>query len=249
MNYILNSGLPEKNVKVMLCDCRVEGEILTELKYLKIDTVLVGNNKNIDTPVSAHPDMNILHLGKNEFITSKEYSDSFKMQISEIKLCEKNNNRRVEDNLTKKYPGDVKLNAVIIDKYLICNPKTVDNSILNSDKKIIAVSQGYTKCSVAIVSDNAIITDDESIYLNTKNIFDVLLIKKGSVLLNGYNYGFIGGCCGKISKKILAFTGNIKTINEYDNIKSFCRNHQVDLICLSSKPLYDYGSLIPIIEN
>jgi hypothetical protein len=60
---------------------------------------------------------------------------------------------------------------------------------------IIDVKQGYTKCSVLPVSNNAFITDDISIYNQCVSFgIDVLYVGKGDVSLPGYNYGFIGGC-------------------------------------------------------
>ena len=87
----------------------------------------------------------------------------------------------------------------------------------NEGLNVINVNQGYSGCSVCVINDSAIITDDESIFTAAQNFLnDVLLIQKGSIRLNGYNYGFIGGCCGKISKNKLStqdfrqeFTGGV----------------------------------------
>ena len=132
---------------------------------------------------------------------------------------------------------------------MICNTKTVFKQILSTDKEIIDTNQGYTKCSIAVVSDNAIITDDVDIYKKCKKKIDVCFVEKNSVRLNGYNYGFIGGCCGKISKDKLAFFGDVNYHKNSKEIKEFCYKYDVECISLSNLPLYDYGSLIPIIEE
>ena len=67
--------------------------------------------------------------------------------------------------------------------------------------------------------------------------------------LDGYDYGFIGGACCKISKGVLAFFGNAKAHKCYDDIKAFCKNYNVDLLSLANERLCDIGSFMPIFEN
>lgn len=249
MNFLQTPNLPEKNVKYLVCDSRVEDTIKKELNNLDVELVLVDCLSETSSSISYHPDIHLFHEGKGNFVTSFEYHDDFSNKVRDL-LCENFNNRRVDKKLTSAYPGDVLLNAVNLDKYIICNVKTIDKGIReNPHKELISVKQGYTKCSTAIVSNEAIITDDISIYNSCKNKIDVLLIDKGLIKLNGYNYGFIGGCTGKLSKNILAFCGDINKLICRDEIISFCRNHSVNCISLSNKDPYDYGSLIPIIEE
>ena len=135
---------------------------------------------------------------------------------------------------------------------IICNYDITSAKIkeLANERTVINVNQGYTKCSVCAVSDKAFITDDKSIYKALKNAeYDVLEVEKGSVALDGYDYGFIGGACCKISKDVLAFFGNAKAHKCYEDIKAFCKNYNVDLLSLDNKRLCDIGSFIPIFEN
>ena len=95
--------------------------------------------------------------------------------------------------------------------------------------------------------DFSIITSDMSVYDKAgKKGVDVLLIEKGHIDLNGYDYGFIGGASGLISKNKLAFTGNVKLYPDYEAIKNFCNDRGVEIISLSEKKLYDYGSLFRV---
>ena len=251
MNFILKPNFPKKNVKYIVSDCRIDKTIEAELKNLNISIIKVNEDESLHRPICAHTDIHLFHKGNGEFITSKSYWTYFNKSVERIgnkDICENFNNVCCPEQLHFEYPHDVPLNAVIIGDYLICNTNTVYNDIKLLNKKIISTKQGYTKCSVAPVCENAIITDDVNIYNSVKPYLDVLLIEKGCVELKGYNYGFIGGCAGKLSKEILGFCGDInKCIQKYEII-SFCRNHNVECISLSSENLYDYGSLIPIIE-
>ena len=65
-------------------------------------------------------------------------------------------------------------------------------------------------------------------------------------MLEGYPYGFIGGSCALFSPDTLAFFGDISKHPDYSNIRSFTKNHGVDIISLSNQELYDAGGIIAI---
>ena len=117
---------------------------------------------------------------------------------------------------------------------------------------IINVKQGYSKCNICVVSDNAIITEDSGISKECRKYgIDVLLLKTKSIKLNGYDNGFIGGATGVLdytnskSKKIL-FAGNVQNHPEYCDINLFCNKYGAELVSMSDEDLYDYGSIIVI---
>ena len=191
-----------------------------------------------------HPDMFCFKLEKNKWIFYEEIYKTNKNIINKLNL----DIIIAENPKLCEYPYDVGLNAAIFGNYLVCNVKYTNKKIIEyaekTGKNIIDVKQGYTKCSVCIVDENSIITSDESIYKKLlQNNINVLLIEKGHINLDGYNYGFIGGCSGFINQNKLAFTGNIRLHPNYENIKNFCDNRGVEIISLSNKKLYDYGSL------
>ena len=74
----------------------------------------------------------------------------------------------------------------------------------------------------------------------------MLVIEKGDIKLEGMEYGFIGGTCGLIGPRLLAFCGNIEKHRDYKQIKAFAKRHNTDLISLCSGKLIDIGSIIPI---
>ena len=103
---------------------------------------------------------------------------------------------------------------------------------------------------MAVVSDNAIITSDPGLYsLCLKNQIDVLRISPGYIELEGYDYGFIGGCCSLLAPDILAFSGAVEKHPDYQNIRSFCLNRHVFPVSLSGETLYDIGGMIQLKET
>lgn len=142
---------------------------------------------------------------------------------------------------------NIGLNAVNLSNVFIHNLKYTDPVLIENvkDKNLINVKQGYTKCSVAVVSDNAIITSDKIIAQKAKEVsIDVLLIPPGDIILPGLDYGFIGGCCGLIEKDLMAFFGDLNYFNYGNEIKEFLYKHNVKPIYLRKGKLIDRGSIL-----
>ena len=150
-----------------------------------------------------------------------------------------------------RYPKNVALNAVLLEKYIICKIDSLDPAIreycARQGYTIVNVRQGYTKCSCAVVGDHAIITADKGIYnsLRELNKISVLLIGEGSVRMDGTTYGFIGGASGyNPVNNTIYFCGNILRHPDGDRIISFCNDHSVKAISLTEEELIDIGGMI-----
>jgi hypothetical protein len=74
----------------------------------------------------------------------------------------------------------------------------------------------------------------------------VLKIKPGSILLPGFDYGFIGGCSGRIGNTIFFF-GNIKMHSDYSGIKDYIMQHnsKIEILC-DNMPLTDIGGFVEV---
>lgn len=246
MKLINTPYLPETDVLIGVAGAGIL-KYTDELKRLGIDTFVADSEPDLPKPVINHADLCINYLGSGNVVLSKT---QVKLKAALEKLGCKC--YIINESLKNAYPDDCLLNCIVNSTDLICNYDITSAKIkeLANGKTVIDVNQGYAKCSVCAVSDKAFITDDKSIYKALKNAeYDVLEVKKGSVALDGYDYGFIGGACCKISKDVLAFFGNAKAHKSYDDIKAFCKNYNVDLLSLDNERLCDIGSFIPIFEN
>ncbi len=243
--FIEKPNLPASKAAVVAVNERA-GEAINKLTAMGIHCIGINADERLPEPVKNHADMQLLHIGKNGIFCQKEHlfigelEKYFKMQ--EIaKMC------------SNKYPDDVSLNCTIIGDKIICNPKTVAKEVLDfaepCNLTVIAVNHGYARCSVCIINENAIITDDESIY-SAAGIFlnDVLLVSKNSIGLKGYNYGFIGGCSGKIDKDKIAFNGELKYHSDHKAIINFLNKYEIEPVELKKGRLEDIGGIIPILQ-
>lgn len=190
-----------------------------------------------------HADMQCLKIEDTLFVLNE--CDDLKKKLSAFQKRIIVTERKIE----KIYPNNVLLNAVYVNNKLFCNKKGIDASVTKFCNKnnieIINVSQGYTKCSTALI-DNCFITADVGIYNSmTSNGVEGLLIKNGSIQLNGVDYGFIGGCCFCFND-VVYFTGDITKHPEGKKISEFLHIHNKDIVCLSNEKLYDIGGFVII---
>jgi hypothetical protein len=245
MKFVHNPNLPDSDVALVAMSDTYR-EITDAVRKLGIDVITVKPCSKLSKPVSSHIDMLLHHLGENrvviangeEYLKNQLFSHGF--VVAESNIC-----------VSNSYPDDVLLNAARVGNQLFANYSALDETIKDYCSKqgvrIIPVKQGYAKCSVAVVDESSIITSDRSI-ANAANAagLDVLQIEPGYVELKGYNYGFLGGTCGKISKDILAFTGSIQSHPDYKKIKAFCSSKNVKILSLTNSALIDIGGIIPL---
>lgn len=224
-------------------------KFITELKKLGVEVIGSIESKELPFNERFHADMQVHNCGFQLYLLLNDCS-VLKKSISEINKDAAIN--VLAQSMNNKYPNNIKLNGACIGSYYICNKNHSDKNLLlwyiNNGIKILNVDQGYARCSTAVISADAIITDDDAIYKRCKaekNI-DALKISKGSIILNGYDYGFIGGSCFKMDKHTLVFFGNARLHSDYDNIKTFCKNYCVDILSLNNEPIKDIGGAVII---
>ncbi len=222
-------------------------DAINKLNSLGIITYKIKKSDKLPLPVSSHADLQLLHLGQSRIIIPAEHlfsgESEKKFEITETRVA-----------LGNTYPKDVILNCKIVGNHIFLNNKTIAKEILefayNNNLTVINVNQGYTGCSICALNESTIITDDESVFRAAGNFLnDVLFVSKGSIRLKGYDYGFIGGCCGKISSDKLAVNGRIDSHDEYNKIIDFMAKHNIKLVELTDKPLTDIGGILPLTEK
>ena len=146
--------------------------------------------------------------------------------------------------VSKRYPNDIALNGLFLSDILYGRTDKLADALCRNAKKTVFVRQGYTRCSVCKISENAIITADPSIAnAAQENSVDVLRIKEGHVLLDGYDHGFIGGA-SFFYKDTVFFFGRVEDLPDYGKIKDFAEKHSVKLVSTSQNPLYDIGGAV-----
>lgn len=241
-NFLLKPNLPDRAAECVIMSDRLP-QLCEELnKNYHTEILTPSPLPAVTGSERFHADMSVCHLGGREFISHKaetRLNEKLSEYGAEVTLC---------DNITAAMP---KLNVCFLgDKAICCRKKTADEITAFCEKagvNILDTKQSYAKCSVTVVSENAVITSDNGIAgLCKKNRIDCLLIPCGDIELDGYDYGFIGGCCGLLSNDLLVFSGDIRSHPAYRDIRSFAANYGVAIQSLGNNKLYDIGGIIPI---
>lgn len=230
----------------VITDHRICAKSIEALEKYGFEPILLPPASYLSAPVASHTDM-LIFMGFGRIFCHKRYYESNFALIDRIAALSDLELTLSDEPTDKKYPLDVLFNACLIGKRLICNKKTISKLILDAARaqnyEIIHVPQGYTKCSVTVVSDNAVITADKAIATACGNVsIDVLQIQEGYVSLPPYGFGFIGGASGVCCDKVY-FCGSLDTHPDGVKIKEFCEKHNKTAISLTDCELKDVGSL------
>lgn len=242
---ISKPNLPENSIKHCLIGAKYQKEI-EELKELNIECLPLKANNKLDDEIDSHSDMLSFNMGNGKIII-------YESSIGEEVLTKLGYEVTFEKNIKSPYPNDVALNAAFINDLIICKKNSVSYKIIDCAKqnhlKIINTKQGYSRCNICIVSEKAVITEDEGIAcLLKKYQFDVLKISSGFVYLSEKHFGFLGGASAKISKDKIYFSGDLSKHKDFDLITYFLKLHNVTPIYNKNRNLYDFGGLIQLTE-
>ena len=169
-------------------------------------------------------------------------------------LCIKNKVITLDDCIKKpgkNYPENILLNCLYHNNKLYGKLSATDSSVREycreNNIETVNVNQGYTRCSTLVVNDKAVITADKSIEKGMKNNgVEVLLISAGNIVLEGFDYGFIGGASFSDNNTIYFF-GDITKHPDYNKIKEFTSKHNsiIEILC-KTQPLTDIGGAVLI---
>ena len=218
---------------------------INELTDLGINCITFPKNPKLDDEVSCHGDINVFNCGNGDIIAESNIAGELQRILTDYNVIP-------AGEIRSPYPEDICLNAYLDTKRLFCNSKYLNPQLKRfcdeNNIEIIHTNQGYTKCSICAVSDNAVITEDDGLPSLLKICqYNVLKISKGFVGLSDRHYGFIGGATAKISDSELYVSGDVSAHPDYSLIKAFCDNYGVSLIFNKNRPLTDFGGLISII--
>ena len=74
-------------------------------------------------------------------------------------------------------------------------------------------------------------------------------MKQKEITLEGYDHGFIGGSCGKISSDTLAFAGRIPSTGFGELLKSTLEDLGIAYVELTDSSLRDVGGIVPLRQS
>jgi len=247
--FLKAPNLPEAQVRHIIIGEKYKYLIENTDFCYKHDVIWLPDNPFADERLSGHCDLAAVHTGErglilSEYLRNTEFSEKLEAIGAELSY--------VENPTSKEYPHDAYMNVCALKKQLIANTRVNCSKIVNYlsiNRELIDVNQGYARCSVCVVAENAIITADRVIAEKAKaHGMDTLLINEGFFELSGYDYGFIGGSAFKTENDTLIFTGMIDAHPNAAEIISFAVSHGVHIEYMTDRKAFDIGSAIPLTE-
>lgn len=247
MNFINNPYIPDKKIKTALVDYRIAPEAERSLIEMDIELIKTVPCNDLYDAIKGHPDIVVHYIKDNELVVAPNVFDVMQPLLEKKGFAL----TKGETWLCRNYPQNIAYNVLRIGSKAFHNTKYTDKTILKEFEKneieLIHVNQGYAKCSTCIVNENTIITSDYKISkIAEEHGIESLLIEPGEILLEGMNYGFIGGASGLLSNNILSFTGSLERIKDNYKIFDFLSSKGIEVKILSTKQIFDIGSIIPL---
>ena len=245
-DFINVPHLPE--APVTLAAVRDLPEITAALHALGVRTVSPSRCPALPEETAEHADMLLCHTGGNVcFVAPEQTALAQRLQAEGF-------NVRATAPPGGAYPEDVRLNVAVGNGFALGLSGSIDKDLAaylhETGRPLIPVRQGYAKCSLCVITENAFVTEDPSIAraLERRGA-EVLRIAPGDVYLSERHHGFFGGASGKIARDKLAVTGSLTFHRNGDRIRAFAADHGVTIVELTDGRIMDIGGILPLKER
>ena len=247
MKPIREPNLPEAPAALCAVSAKAD-KVRRALEALGVAVIAVTACAALPEPVACHADMLLNHAGGRDIFAACPDA-GYCRELEEYGL----NVMPAGVELEKSYPGDIALNIAGIGEYALIGkrcPASRVSGFYRHSRRCIEVKQGYAKCSTCIVAADAVITADRQICTAARqNGLDALLISPGGIHIEGYDTGFIGGCCGLLSPSVLAFCGDVSLLRDGERIRAFALEHGVYIEQLTGGEPDDIGGILPLMQE
>lgn len=206
------------------------------------EVVWLEPNSTVYPSISTHPDIFFCQYEPDKLVFAPDTKSEYIAALHKagVKMT------KGKSHLGNAHPDTVQYNACALRNTLIHNLKYTDNRILEifEGKTQINVKQGYTRCNLLALNENAFITSDEGIRNELlKHGFEVLYIDPHQIRLEGHDYGFFPGCCG-VWRNQLVVCGSTDRLKEKKELYVFMDRHGFEINELYKGELVDLGSIL-----
>lgn len=243
----LNPFISQGKISHVIVDGRISGEIMNNFAEMGIHIVKTPCCKELYPQIAGHPDILLHPVTKKDFVVAPNVFT----YMEKVLLPLGYNVIPGEKVLSRNYPDNIAYNVARISNFALHHTRFTDpvlrNLLEENEIPLIHIKQGYSKCAVCVIADQAVITADRGIAKAVEKIgIEVLLITPGYIVLPDMEYGFIGGSTGFVGNNKLAFYGRIDKHPDSRRMIDFLLAHRVEPISLSNGMLEDFGSIIPL---
>ncbi len=225
-------------MRYIIVDHRIPVEAKTRLAEWGEVLSFEGSNE-VYSAISSHPDIYIFQHPTGLWVAPAVF-DFLKSKLQGIETLL----YRGDKNPYGKFPDTTPYNVAYNSGLFIGNSKTADACIkaLATDAQWIESPQSYARCNTLIINPNLILTSEITV---KKALPQAFWVDPKSILLPGFNHGFIGGCAGFFQNKVLLL-GSLQQHPQGEEIYQYLRAGGYSLEELYSGPLWDAGGIFVI---
>ena len=196
--------------------------------------------KTLTDATATHPDMQFVMIQSGKALAASELEEYYSSLFPDLDIT-------AVGGVCSPYPNDCSLNFVELSDMRIITAEQRRRLPSLPNKREITVKQGYTKCSVCVLNDRAIITGDRAIAAKAaQNGLRAYFLPDGEITLDGYKNGFWGGCSGLLGDGKLFFTGDIEKLSCYAELSDILKKENVTPVYPEGLLLSDHGSVLRI---
>lgn len=198
----------------------------------------------------THPDMQFCRIADHDFICASgmDRNAFFTLNYGGLRLFEGNT------KLSEKYPYNIAYNVLIVGMLFFHNLHYTDPILFEALKTRgytpVHVNQGYAACSsTALQKANGevlVMTGDAGMRDACQNAGIQVIWCEGieNVSLEGYDHGFVGGCCGRDGQKLYTCGRIEDTFENASEIMDRIEKAGIEVVSLCSGKLEDIGGII-----
>ncbi len=216
--------------------CVISGEMPEEMRSnlaeFTDEVIPLPPDDDLAAPVRCHPDMVFAVLDGRLFV-HRRYIQAHPTAVERICTLGGFDLTVTDDRRETRYPYDVGFNAAVWCENLLCRPDATSPALLGHAKssgyRIVPLKQGYAGCS-CLTTDEAVYTLDRGIAKSLGNAGIPCVLLEGSILLPGYDGGFLGGATGYVDGRIFLCG------RTFPGLPS-------SVLSLADSPVTDYGGI------
>ncbi|MTI56481.1 DUF6873 family GME fold protein [Geosporobacter ferrireducens] len=243
----LNPFISKEKVSHVIVDGRISKETMNNFAEMGIHIVKTPCCRDLYPQIAGHPDILLHPVTKKDFVVAPNVFTYMERALGPLGY----NVIPGEKVLSRNYPDNIAYNVARISNFALHHTKFTDpvlsNLLQEYEIPLIHIKQGYSKCAVCAITDQAVITADRGIAKAVEKLgVEVLLITPGYIVLPDMEYGFIGGSTGFVGNNKLAFYGSIYKHPDSRRITDFLAAYHIEPIFLGDEMLRDFGSIIPL---
>ncbi len=197
-----------------------------------------------------HGDLTFVYLGEGVAVCAPESYEYYKKAFEGLPIELIKGGK----SLGGTYPDDCAYNVATVGKRLFGKVEAADAVLIKKAEemgfKIIDIKQGYAKCSVCPVNENAAISADPSfIRAAEREGVECLRVTNASISLKGFDTGFFGGTFFMAGKDVCSAKGDLKKHPDIGRIEKFLEKFGIRADNKTEGLLTDFGSLSVIITR